>query len=119
MGRCTGRTPLTLRAMRKRNVSYYDYLKSEAWKRKRAEARRRSHGKCRVCGTTKNLHTHHKTYKRLGNETQRDLVMLCATHHQGCHDFINHWRAKGWKPKSDYALTMKYIARERAKLRKK
>lgn len=71
-----------------------------------------------MCGTTKNIHTHHKTYKRLGKETAHDLVLLCATHHFGCHAFIAEWKRRGWKKKSDYTLTMKYIARERAKLKK-
>ena len=67
---------------------------------------------------TENLHTHHKTYKNLGNERPADLVVLCASHHQGVHDFIAEWKAKGWKHKHPYTLTMKYIAREKKKRRK-
>jgi hypothetical protein len=62
---------------------------------------------------------HHKTYVRIGDEAKHDLVVLCATHHQGCHDFISEWREKGWKHKSAYSLTMKYISRERAKMKKR
>lgn len=95
-------------------MSYYTYLRSDGWKRKRAAARKRDKG-CRVCGSTENLHTHHKTYRNLYNETPRDLVVLCASHHQGVHDFIREWDRKGWKRKSTYTLTMKYISRERKK----
>jgi hypothetical protein len=99
--------------------AYHAYLKSDEWRKKRAEARRRARNRCRICGATENLHTHHKTYSRVGREAQHDLVVLCAKHHEGCHEFIHEWRKKGWKPKSDYTLSMKYIAREKKKLRKK
>jgi hypothetical protein len=98
-------------------MKYHEYLKSEGWRRRRAAARKRAKGRCRVCGATENLHTHHKTYKRLGRETPADLVVLCASHHFACHDFIRMWKGKGWKRKSDYTLTMKYIARERKRLK--
>lgn len=98
-------------------TDYQQHLKSKDWRRRRAEARRRAGGRCRVCGTRANLHTHHKTYARLGREPQHDLVVLCATHHAECHAFIDNWYAKGWKRKSPYALTMKYVARARKQMR--
>lgn len=86
--------------------------------RRRAEARRRAKHRCRICRTAKDLHVHHKTYKRLGQETPADLIVLCAEHHFGCHAFIREWRRRRYRRLSDYALTMKYVARERKKWEK-
>jgi hypothetical protein len=44
--------------------------------------------------------------------------VLCKEHHFACHDFIKNWRARGWKEKSTYTLTMKYISREKKKRQK-
>lgn len=99
-------------------MKYRDYLNSDEWKKKRAEARKRAGGKCKVCGSRARLETHHKTYKNLGKERQHELVVLCDVHHEQCHAFIKNWHAKKWKPLSDYALTMKFVAREKKKLRK-
>lgn len=103
--------------------TYGEYLNSPHWKKTRAEARRRAKGRCRVCGTPASLETHHKTYKHLGRERQSELVVLCADHHGACHEFIAMWqkgiRERGWKTRSTYSITMKFVARERAKLRRK
>lgn len=102
-----------------KRIDYHAYLLTDEWGNKRAVARRRAGGRCRVCGTRDQLHTHHKTYKHIGAERQHELVVLCATHHRECHAFIKNWKAKGYKKKADYTLTMKYVARERAKHKKK
>lgn len=65
---------------------YRDYIKSPAWKRKRAlyfESTRI--GRCQGCGDKEKLHVHHKTYERLGNEDLADLVAVCQT----CHTLIH------------------------------
>lgn len=101
-------------------MNYKTYLKSDEWKQKRAEARRRARGRCKVCGSRALLQTHHKTYRNLGRESQHELVVLCDAHHWACHCFIGDWkrgvREKGWKDLSTYALTMKFVARERTRL---
>lgn len=71
-------------------ISYENYIKSEEWKTRRntfmSSLMHRS--TCNVCGATKNLHVHHRTYKNLGNEADNHLVTLCKKHHKECHDYI-------------------------------
>jgi len=42
--------------------------------------------KCLICGTTENLHIHHKKrYKEGGENIRENLVTLCLSHHQKIH----------------------------------
>jgi 5-methylcytosine-specific restriction endonuclease McrA len=41
---------------------------------------------CKACGSKKNLHVHHVTYERFGNELLTDLLGLCYTCHKGVHE---------------------------------
>ena len=64
---------------------YYTYIKSAKWWRKRNKALAIHGNKCSICGSTDNLHVHHKHYRTLGRENPRtDLQPLCG----GCH--ANH-----------------------------
>jgi hypothetical protein len=60
---------------------YVAYMNSGEWARKRAQAFAFHGRKCSVCGSTSDLHVHHKTYARLGREKMKDLTPLCS----GCH----------------------------------
>lgn len=68
--------------------AYRDYIASPAWtaKREHWKAHRTSaQRRCRACGST-HYQLHHRTYVRLGQERLRDLVPLCADHHQALGD---------------------------------
>lgn len=67
---------------------YREYLKSERWREKSAEAKRRADWRCQICnkkGNMRTLHSHHRTYKRLGNEKPMDLTVLCPKCHSLYH----------------------------------
>ena len=61
---------------------YSEYIHSEQWRIKRLDALRRAGFCCQLCRSRINLHVHHNTYSRLGEELPSDLVVLC----QICHD---------------------------------
>jgi len=72
-----------------RGLTYHEYLKTEHWQKTRTVALNVGHHECRICARTKQLDVHHRTYKRLGCEDQRDLVVLCHK----CHElFHSHGR---------------------------
>ena len=64
--------------------NYYEYLKSDEWKKLRKSVLRRDNELC-ICGA-KATEVHHKTYARVGNEPLSDLVSLCRNCHQNVHD---------------------------------
>lgn len=63
---------------------YYEYLKSDKWKKLRESILRRDNELC-ICGA-KATEVHHKTYARLFCELPSDLVSLCRHCHQDVHD---------------------------------
>jgi 5-methylcytosine-specific restriction endonuclease McrA len=67
-----------------RQREYMEYLKSPAWKQKRAEVMAVYENKCMNCGcSSEPLDVHHIRYAEvLGNETIKDFRVLCRT----CHD---------------------------------
>lgn len=64
------------------SARYLEYLRSEAWRLKRAERLEIAQGKCAACDVRTALHVHHLTYERLGNENMEDLLPLCSWHHE-------------------------------------
>ena len=65
---------------------YKAYLRSAAWRERRATALARAGYRCERCGNKRNpLHAHHKTYVRLGNEQPDDLEVLCSPCHRSEH----------------------------------
>lgn len=70
---------------RKQRQDYYinDYLKSEAWKRKRYVVLKRDNWRCVFCGG-KATQVHHKRYAKynIGKEPIEWLVSVCKK----CHD---------------------------------
>jgi 5-methylcytosine-specific restriction endonuclease McrA len=70
----------------KRQKEYAKYLKTEHWKEIRLKVLERDNNQCLMCGTTKNINVHHKTYNNLGNEKLTDLVTICKRCHKLFHD---------------------------------
>ena len=70
---------------RKQRRDYYrnDYLKSEAWKRKRYVVMKRDNWRCVFCGG-RATQVHHKRYAKhnIGKEPIEWLVSVCKS----CHD---------------------------------
>ena len=62
---------------------YKDYLKTEYWKR--TTNMKKLNRSCAICGSYKNLETHHLTYNNIGKEKGDDLRVLCHRCHQLVH----------------------------------
>lgn len=60
---------------------YHGYLRSEAWKERRARAIEAAGGRCQVCNSNRSLNVHHRTYERVMSEIPGDLIVLCETCH--------------------------------------
>ena len=73
---------------RKSRRDYYrdEYLKSDAWKRKRYVVLRRDNWRCVYCGG-RATQVHHKRYlrKNIGKEPIEWLVSVCKTCHERQH----------------------------------
>ena len=54
-------------------MKYAEYIVSDLWFAKRKEIISQRGSKCEICGSTKKIHVHHKTYARMGNEKPEDL----------------------------------------------
>ena len=65
-------------------TNYHEYLQSEVWK-ERARLERGRNPNCSLCNRKGMLHVHHRTYVRLGNEKDGDLVVLCDECHELFH----------------------------------
>ena len=70
-------------------LDYQEYIQSEKWKFKRDLVLLFWQHRCSMCGRSVNLHVHHRTYKRLGNEQLNDLVVLCDRCHEIHHETLN------------------------------
>ena len=72
---------------RKKRRDYYrnDYLKSDAWQRKRYIVLKRDNWRCVYCGA-RATQVHHLRYaKNIGRETIHWLVSICNECHQKRH----------------------------------
>jgi len=71
---------------RRRNYYREEYLKSDAWKRKRYVVLKRDNWRCVICGG-RATQVHHKKYLRenIGKEPIEWLVSICKT----CHDSLH------------------------------
>lgn len=66
-------------------MDYSDYLQTDHWKKLAAETRRLAGNRCQVCNAEGELHIHHRTYERKGDEFQSDLTCLCSNCHALFH----------------------------------
>jgi len=74
-------------ALTARFMKYGDYLKTDHWAFIRNQTLEMWDSCCLLCNAkAKEMHAHHRTYKRLGMETDCDVVLLCADCHQLFHE---------------------------------
>lgn len=65
---------------------YREYLRSDEWKKKRAERLAIDSNRCVICGSNQNLNVHHLRYERVCNEdVNQDLVTVCNKCHTMLH----------------------------------
>lgn len=76
------------------NKTYKEYLQSEGWQHKKSLFYQEYPEGCWVCGSTKNLKLHHKTYERVFKERLTDLVCLCDDCHAELHKMIRRRKKK-------------------------
>ena len=70
-------------------LDYHEYIKSPEWKETSRLAKERAGYRCQLCnrkGNDSTLHTHHRTYVRLGIEFDEDLIVLCNSCHKKHHN---------------------------------
>ena len=66
-------------------VNYYEYIKSDEWRKRADAAKQRAGFRCQVCNRAYPrmlLNAHHRTYERLGHEDPNDITVLC----RDCHE---------------------------------
>lgn len=68
-----------------RRLPYSKYLQTPHWRYLRNRVLEEANWRCRWCTSEKDLQVHHLTYKRLGCELRRDLIVLCGNCHVGTH----------------------------------
>ena len=70
-----------------KDMPYKDYLATPEWRGVRSGALGRANHKCELCNASGvELHVHHKTYERRGEELPEDLIVLCKDCHAKHHD---------------------------------
>ena len=81
-----------------------NYLKTNHWKMKREHIYDVYGGECQRCHdviTREMAHVHHRSYKHMGNENDRDLILYCAK----CHSIIH----KAKREKKQENITVQWI----------
>lgn len=68
-----------------RTMPYLEYLQTPEWQERRKAALKRAGYSCQVCNRRRELHVHHRTYERRGEELARDLITLCDDCHALYH----------------------------------
>ena len=66
-------------------AKYQNYLLSNKWKIKRAQALDRDKNICQECKKSEAQEVHHKTYDSLYNEPLEDLISVCKDCHVKIH----------------------------------
>lgn len=67
--------------------NYKQYLETEHWKSIRESKLKETGYKCQLCSKTDaELHVHHNTYERIGDEDMNDLIVLCKDCHKKFHN---------------------------------
>jgi len=72
---------------------------------------------CAACGSESELHVHHTSYERLGNEADDDLQVLCASCHHDTHNPMPCRHCNGddcclWCDGSGYETPLSVLIRE-------
>lgn len=80
-----------------RRTEYERYINSAEWRDVRRRYRESKRPwRCHVCSSGKQLHLHHRTYKRFGHEWLMDLVPLCEMCHRDAHMLVRTGGASLW-----------------------
>lgn len=79
---------LNRRIKKRKYTSYKDYLQSPEWKKIRKRILKRANYKCEICKVMKAYQVHHKHYKNIFNEKDKDLIAVCGTCHQDKHKLL-------------------------------
>lgn len=97
----------------KDQIDYKEYLQSEHWRAVRRKFWASKAKKvCHFCGSTKELALHHKYGdRRMYEENQNHLVLLCSNCHRRLHVMAD------WK--LDYKSVLKAYKKLRAEARRK
>lgn len=66
-------------------IEYKTYLRSPAWREKRAAVILRAKGKCERCGLWPVVNVHHLSYSHLGHEPLAELLGVCTKCHSELH----------------------------------
>lgn len=72
-------------------AQYADYLQTDHWRGKRAQALAYYGNKCYLCGVdgdAAQIDIHHNDYSRLGGELMSDMIPLCRDCHERHHNSI-------------------------------
>lgn len=69
-----------------RKMFYLAYIRSTAWKLRKAERMTLANGTCECCGFASAVEVHHLSYDRLGDEALADMLALCSDCHRAQHD---------------------------------
>ena len=73
---------------RRKFTSYYDYLRSDEWQRKRRARLKHDGYRCQMCGSGKQVEVHHICYDHLRKGAEiDDLVTLCHDCHRKVHEY--------------------------------
>ena len=67
--------------------TYAEYLESPGWRTKARIMKELAQETCEACGrqSVRPLHVHHLHYDSVGDESPRDLVVLCGDCHTTAH----------------------------------
>ncbi len=64
-------------------------LDAASYERLRQQVLRRDGWRCQSCGTMSNLEVHHKKFRsRLGDDSEANLITLCAVCHATAHHLL-------------------------------
>jgi len=75
--------PARLKQLQK--MPYGDYLESPEWDAVRKRAYALAEYRCQLCNKDGELHTHHRSYDRIGCEKDCDVIVLCKRCHGKFH----------------------------------
>jgi hypothetical protein len=91
---------------------YSDYLVSAHWQEFRTKIIAKRGYRCEICPASGvKIALHHRTYERLGNESEDDIILVCPD----CHDRIHKSERMGGKGGLEGALkrVMQRVAKGR------
>lgn len=83
-------------------IRYEKYLLSDEWRELKLDLLMKRGCKCEKCKRSRQpnmLQVHHKTYDRIFNEKESDLILLCGKCHMREHGLLNIKKEKQKKTK--------------------